>query len=169
MHLIIDGYNLLYVGRSPIRRDASELQRERDRLIDQLSSYRKLRPCEITLVFDGWQGGWTTEQRERKKGIELIFSRLGEKADDVIKRLVKAKGSGVVVVTSDREVSRFAERVGAAAIPSHRFQERIERSVLSFGKEAGEHDEEEKGGKRKGPARKPSKEERKAREALKKL
>ena len=169
MHLIIDGYNLLHVSRSPIRRDASELQRERDRLIDQLSAYRKLRPCEITAVFDGWQGGWTTEQRERKKGIELIFSRLGEKADDVIKRLIGVTGSGVVVITSDREVSRFAERAGAAAIPSDQFQERIERSVLSFGKEAGERDEEERGERRKGSARKPSKKERKAREALKKL
>jgi len=45
MHLIIDGYNLLHVGRLPIALSAGDLQRERDRLIDELSSYRQARPA----------------------------------------------------------------------------------------------------------------------------
>jgi len=125
MHLIIDGYNLLHVSRSLIRLNSIQLQWERDRLIDQLLAYQKLKPCRITVVWDGWQGGWNTEKREEKRGIELIFSKLGEKADEVIKRLAKEKGSGAIVVTSDREVSRFAERMAVAVIPSEQFQEKL--------------------------------------------
>jgi predicted RNA-binding protein with PIN domain len=168
MHLIIDGYNLLHVGRSLIQLNSIELQWERDRLIDQLSSYRQTKTGEITVVFDGWQGGWATEKKERKKGIELIFSKLGEKADEVIKRLIKEKGSGAVVVTSDREVSRYAERMAVTVISSVQFKEKMERP---FVKTAGdlEQDEEERGSKRKGPSRRLSKKEKRAQAALKKL
>jgi predicted RNA-binding protein with PIN domain len=80
MHLIIDGYNLLHADRTLVPLNSTQLQRERDHLVDQLSAYHSLRQMEMTVVFDGWQGGWSTEKRDRKKGIELVFSKLGEKA-----------------------------------------------------------------------------------------
>ncbi len=168
MHLIIDGYNLLHVTRSLTQLSSVELQRERDRLILQLSDYRQLKPCEITIIFDGWQGGWNTEKKELKKGIELIFSKLGEKADEVIKRLVKEKGSGAIVITSDREIANYAERMTAAVIPSDQFRERLEESFLKIDK-GFEEEKGERGFKRKGPSKRLSKKERRAREALKKL
>jgi predicted RNA-binding protein with PIN domain len=169
MHLIIDGYNLLHVNSSLIRLNAIQLQWERDRLIDQLSAYQKLKPCGITVIFDGWQGGWNTEKRERKKGIELIYSKLGEKADEVIKRLVKGEGSGAIVITSDRDVSRFAERMEVAVIPSEQFQEKLEVSADEFEEIFEEGEEEGKGLKKKGPSRRLSKREKRARAASKKL
>jgi predicted RNA-binding protein with PIN domain len=122
----------------------------------------------MTVVFDGWQGGWNTEKRERKKGIEVIFSRLGEKADEVIKRLIKEKGPGAIVITSDREVSKYAERMAVAVIPSDLFKERMERSGSTIEKGFTE-EVEEKGLKRKGPSRRLSKKERRRRSVLKKL
>ncbi len=169
MHLIIDGYNLLHVIRSLIRLNSTQLQWERDRLIDQLSAYQKLKPCGITVVFDGWQGGWSTEKRERKEGIEIIFSRLEEKADEVIKRLVKEKGSGAIVITSDRDVARFAERMAVSVISSEQFREKLEVSANKFEDIFEEEEEEEKGIKKKGLARRLSKKEKRARTALKKL
>jgi uncharacterized protein len=169
MHLIIDGYNLLHVGRLPKALNPEELRRERDHLVDQLSEYRHSRSCEITAVFDGWQGGWPTETKERKKGIELIFSRVGEKADEVIKRLAKEKGQGAVVVTSDRDICRFAERLGVAVIPSDQFREKMERPALRVEKEFGGEEDEIGGMKRKGPSRRLSKKERRSRAALRKL
>jgi predicted RNA-binding protein with PIN domain len=167
MHFLIDGYNLLHVGRSP--KSLADLEREREHLVDLLSSYRRRRPCEVTVVFDGWQGGWVTEQRERSKGIDLIFSKRGEKADEVIKRLVAGKGSGVVVVTSDREISRFAERMAVPVIPSEQFLGRIEQTALRPEKEEGSEEEEDRGDRKKGPSRRLSKKERRRRAALKKL
>jgi predicted RNA-binding protein with PIN domain len=168
MHLIIDGYNLLHVNRSLSLLNSTELQRERDRLVDQLTAYRQVRSYEITIVFDGWQGGWRTEEKGWKKGIEIIFSKLGEKADEVIKRLVKEKGPGAIVVTSDREVSRYAERMSAAVIPSDQFREKMEGLALSIEKDL-EEAEEERSFKRKGPSRRLSKKERRFRNAIRKL
>jgi len=169
MHLIIDGYNLLHVHRSLTPLNSVQLQWEREHLIGQLSDYQKLKPFGITVVFDGWQGGWSTETRESKKGIEIIFSKLGEKADEVIKRLVKERGSGAIVITSDRDVSRFAERMDVAVIPSEQFREKLEVSSNRFEESLEEEEEEEKGIKRKGLSRRLSKKEQRARTALRKL
>lgn len=169
MHLIIDGYNLLHVGRLPIALSAGDLQRERARLIDELSSYRQAKACEMTVVFDGWQAGWAAEKRERRKGIELIFSQLGEKADNVIKRLVKEKGPGRIVITSDRDIARYAERMGSAVIPSEQFREKMDLSPIRDEKDTEEEEDEQGGIKRKGPSRRLSKKEKRARTALKKL
>ncbi len=169
MHLIIDGYNLLHVTHSLIRLSSVQLRWERDRLIDQLSAYQKLKPSGITVVFDGWLGGWAAEKRERQKGVEVIYSRLGEKADEVIKRLVREKGSGAIVVTSDREISRFAERIDAAVVPSEQFQEKLEGFSSKVEGSLDEDEEEEKGTKKKGLSRRPSKKEKRARAALRKL
>ncbi len=168
MHLIIDGYNLLHAGRSLIQLNGTDLQRERGWLIDQLSAYRRQKPCDITVVFDGWQSGWATEKKERQKGIDLIFSKLGEKADEVIKRVVMGKGAGVMVVTSDREISRFAEKKSVPVVSSDVFRERMEKSAFQREKESL-GDEEGEGQKKKGPSRRLSKKERRTRAALKKL
>jgi uncharacterized protein len=168
MHLIVDGYNLLHADRTLAQLNPNQLQRERDRLVDQLSAYRSLRQMEITLVFDGWQGGWPTEKRERKKGIDLVFSRLGEKADEVIKRLAREKGAGATVVTSDREISRYAERMAVAVIPSDQFKEKMENALMT-GEKDFQDEEGRTGEKKKGPSRMLSKREKRMRSALKKL
>ncbi len=168
MHLIIDGYNLLHVDRSFIQLTPLQLQKERDRLVEQLSTYRTLKQMEITVVFDGWQGGERTERKEKKKGIELIFSKLGEKADEVIKRLVRGKGAGVTVVTSDREISRYAEKIAVPAIPSDQFKEKMQSAFAGSGDDFDDK-EEERGVKRKGPSRMLSKKEKRLRAALRKL
>ncbi len=168
MHLIIDGYNLLHITLPLFQGASEDLQRKREQLIDQLSSYRQKKPCDLTVVFDGWRGGWVTEKRERKKGIDLIFSKLGETADEVIKRLVKERGSGAVVVTSDRDISRYAQRLSAAVIPSDQFRERIESLGLR-GEREDAFEEEEQEGSKKGPSRRLSKKQKRLRAALKKL
>jgi predicted RNA-binding protein with PIN domain len=122
----------------------------------------------MTVVFDGWQGGWNTEKREKKREIEIIYSKLGEKADEVIKRLVKEKGSEAMVITSDRDISRFAERMDVAVISSEQFFEKLEVSSNRF-EEGFEEEEEEKGVHTKGLSRRLSKKEKRARAALKKL
>jgi uncharacterized protein len=168
MHLLIDGYNLLFLKKSFNSLSALELELARNRLIESLSVYRHRKPCAITVVFDGWQGGWTTERTELRRGIEVVFSKLGEKADEVIKRRLRERGAGLALVSSDRELMKFADRFSASAISSDRFMEKVESEP--FHSESGKDEgEEEITGKRKGPSRRLSKKEKRARAALKKL
>ena len=108
------------------------------------------------------------ERREKKRETEIIYSKLGEKADEVIKRLVKEKGSEAIVITSDREISRFAERIDVAVIPSEQFIEKLEDSSDRL-EESLEEEEEERRMNKKGLSRRLSKREKRVRAALKKL
>jgi hypothetical protein len=95
---------------------------------------------------------------------------VGEKADDVIKRLVRERGAGSMVITSDREISKDAERMSVVAIPSDQFREKLEQSVgevETFLKD--EEEGEDRGVKKKGLSRKLSKKEKRKRIALRKL
>jgi len=169
MQLIIDGYNLIYAGRHMPRMNAAGLQRQRDRLIDLLSSYRKQKGSDITIIFDGWQAGWFEEQREFKKGVEILFTRSGEKADDVIKRMARYRGSGAVIVSSDREIAKYAEKMGVTVIPSEQFLGRLKISEKRVEKDARQEDDEGRRSKQKGPSRRLSKKEKRLRSVLKKL
>lgn len=145
----------------------------RETLIDHLAFYKRVRGHEITVVFDGWRSGGLTEYQQWQKGILVIYSRRDEKADEVIKREAKRFGHGAVVVTSDREVAHFAETVGATAVSSEEFEGKMGMALVveEKGMEPEEADWEvrEKGTKKKGPARRLSKNRRRAIQRLKKL
>ena len=113
-HLIIDGYNLLGV-RGQVGPDSESA---RERLLRDLSAYRQRKSHSITVVFDGWQQGMGAERREHRAGVEVVYSRRGERADQVIQRLVEEFGLDCAVVSSDREVADFAKSRGAFVMGS---------------------------------------------------
>ena len=142
-------------------------------MIRQLASYKRVRGHEITVVFDGWQSGNLTESQQSERGILVIYSKRNERADEVIKRMAKRFGQGAVVVTSDRELVHFAEKVGATAVSSEEFEGKMGIAVImeakGMGPEEAGNDIRGKGTKKKGPARRPSKRRRRMIERLKKL
>jgi predicted RNA-binding protein with PIN domain len=124
-HIIIDGYNLAFAlreTRAEVRNDQDQTRRI---LLDLLRRFKKLHPAEVTVVFDG--RGDQPDRRQRISGIDLIFSRSPVTADDEIRTLVaRAKDPGrLLVVSSDREVSRPARRRGAETIRSDEFGDRL--------------------------------------------
>ena len=121
LHLIVDGYNLLaQTGRIGAGTSLhSEMARES--FLRDLAAYRQRKSHAITVVFDGWQQGWGTEQREHRLGLEVIFSRRGEKADQVIQRLAAEFGSDCAVVSSDHEIVDFARAQGAFVMKAQEF------------------------------------------------
>jgi uncharacterized protein len=163
MEIIVDGYNLIGAEHG-LRGD---LKQQRNWLIQRLSLYQKKKGFTLTVVFDGWQSGWIDEVKEKSEAVTIVYSRQGEKADTVIARIAREKGSGCVVVTSDREVRNAVERFGAAAIYAGEFAA-IMRSL-----DAPFYDDEadltEAMAVRKGNPRQLSKAERRRREKLKKL
>jgi len=166
--LLIDGYNLIHADPSA-RANGEE---ETETLLETLRRYKRYKGHSITVVFDGYEGGMPTEGTERVKGITVIHSRLGEKADQVIERIARKWGGSCVVVTSDREVADAVERSGAAVIASSDFIDRLE--MVEYLALKGEtEEEEEEGGKlntrKKGNPHRKSKKERAKERRLKKL
>ena len=67
----------------------------------------------------------STEQREFLSGIEVIYSKRGEKADQVIQRLVRRYGAECAVVTSDHEIVNTARSHGAFVLGAREFAGRL--------------------------------------------
>ncbi len=172
MHIIIDGYNLIKQSDSLRGFDRISLEDGRMELIRRISLYKKSRGHKITIVFDGWMNGSIIEERNRKEGIDIIYSKKGEKADEVIKRMAKKKEEEVVVVTSDRDIAGSVSRSGCVAISSPEFEVRMDGM---FRYECLDPEDEESlnevsgGTRKKGPSRKIPKKKRAALERIKKL
>jgi hypothetical protein len=84
----------------------------------------------IVVVFDGWKGGSGVENSSLRGGVKVIFSRLGEKADSVIKRILSSERRDWIVVSSDREIAGHAWATDAVPIPSEKFLPFIENMGL---------------------------------------
>lgn len=163
MDVIIDGYNVIGAEHGL----QGGLEHKRNRLIQQVAGYQKLKKFTITIIFDGWQTGSGMETEEKRQGLRIIYSRYGEKADAVIVRIAREKGSGCVVVTSDREIRNAVERFGAVGIAASEFIE-ILRSMEQPFEDLFDDDETEQRAK-KGNPRQLSKSERNRQDKLKKL
>jgi uncharacterized protein len=159
-HIIIDGYNVIGVSHR-------DLTRERERLIQIISGYRKLKGHEIVLVFDGWKSGSRTEEVIRTGGITVIYSRIGEKADAVIKRIIGNEREWIVV-SSDREIVSYSWSHSCVPVPSETFLSVVENPGNS---PTGEYDPlyEEDDLPKKGNARMLSRKDRAVLRVLKKL
>jgi predicted RNA-binding protein with PIN domain len=170
LHLIIDGYNL--IRQSPYLQeiDARDLEAGREALLESLAAYRQARPQhKITVVFDGWVAGDLKESRDRRAGVTIVYSRRGERADEVIKRLLGKERSRAVVVSSDRELQESANRVSAAWISAPEFEMSHLRLAAAGFPEADEEASSEQGTRKKGPSHRAPKRQRQRQQRLKKL
>ena len=178
MHIIIDGYNMIRQSDALRRYERLSLEAGRDALARSVSHYKKQRGHKVTVVFDGWQGGPVEEEWDRLSGIDIIYSRKGEKADEVIKRMVQERSEEVVVVTSDRNIADFVSRRGGTAISSQDFDELMGRAknvVNGHARHTAEKLDKEEDDptmgrvKRKGPSRRLSRRKKSAMERIRKL
>ncbi len=155
LHIIIDGYNLIRQSRSLGMLDNQDIQLGRDALLENLVEYKKIKRHRITVVFDGSNAPPLSPGRDRVKGVEVVFSRRGELADAVIKRMVAKERERAIVVSSDREVSDFAASRAASVISSPEFEEKLAMAAYMNIKGL---EEEDQGGwkpttKKKGPSK----------------
>ena len=110
--LIIDGYNVIH--RVPELRALmdQDLERAREGLLDRAAAYRAGKKIAVTVVFDGAEVGGRPPAA--RVGVRVRFSRHGEKADPLIKRLIDQARQPrlLTVVSSDQEIVRYARQYG---------------------------------------------------------
>jgi predicted RNA-binding protein with PIN domain len=163
MEIIIDGYNL--IGRDGGLHGV--LEHKRNWLVQQLAAFRQKKNHDITIVFDGWRSGLRNSVEENRGGVKVVFSPLGEKADSVIVGLARRRGSGCLVVTSDREIRSAVEKFGAVALSSGEFAEVLQSVDRPY--DDSRYLEPQHESSKKGTNKRLSKAERKRSEVLRKL
>ncbi|MBM3280419.1 MAG: NYN domain-containing protein [Candidatus Handelsmanbacteria bacterium] len=108
-HLLVDGYNLIKTSALFSHYERTSLQRARQALVQALNGYARQRGARVTLFFDGGAG----QGEPAPAGpVQVVFSRVPLKADDLIKEAVQERHGArdLRVISTDREVARFAQR-----------------------------------------------------------
>jgi predicted RNA-binding protein with PIN domain len=123
VHLVVDGYNVTMAGYPDL-----PLETQRARLVNGLAALAARSGAEVTCCFDGA----TVEGRVPSmstRGVRVLFSKPGEIADELIRRLVREEPPGrpVVVVSSDREVADGVRRSGARPVSAIALVRRLDR------------------------------------------
>ena len=172
IHIVVDGYNFIRRSRHLNDLDRQDILLGREALQDMLSAYKKVKRHRITVVFDGQNAVPGAGQRAQSKGIHTIFSRNGRSADDVIKKIALQEREKAVIVSSDNDVIDFCTSQGASVIRSEDFENTLYQAAYSSGNGRGMEisgDERNTGTKKKGPAKRLSKKERRHRRKTGKL
>ncbi len=171
IHIIIDGYNLIRQSKSLSILDMQDIQLGREALVDMLAAYKKVRSHRITVVFDGTTAPLFSQQRDRHKGISVIFSHQGESADTVIKKMARREMQRALVVSSDQDIVQSAASSGAATVSANEFENKL---IMSMDMDGLQFDRDDYNGwrpttKKKGPSKRRSRRQRKNSAKIRKL
>ena len=167
-NILIDGYNLIGIAHR-------DIEKARHDLIQKLGAYANIKQHNITVVVDGWKAGQAVETQKRMSGITVIFSRIGDKADDVIKDMLSSGAKSWIAVSSDREIYDFAEKKHFAALTADQFEEKLFLALEGMTQNNEEErwrDDEDRyptQTRKKGNPQKLARKEKRKIEALKKL
>ncbi|WP_436232721.1 NYN domain-containing protein [Actinacidiphila alni] len=122
-HLVVDGYNVTKTGYPSM-----PLEKQRLRLLGGLAALAAQSGAEVTCVFDGADLDMPVLLAP-PRGVRVLFSKAGETADELIRRLVRAEPPGrqIVVVSADREVADGVAKAGARPVASVLLLKRLAR------------------------------------------
>jgi predicted RNA-binding protein with PIN domain len=136
---LIDGSN--FIGYSSPR--SLKDPRTKYHLVSQLLIFQRLKKTRVLLVFDGSPDLNLIGETFQKKKFSVIFPPLGGDADETIKEIISKQSDlrRFFVVSSDRELKRFAKSKGANSLSSKEFSREL-KAVLKEYKEFLETEKE---------------------------
>jgi predicted RNA-binding protein with PIN domain len=121
MIIVIDAYNLLR-SVPPYKKTITD--KERAHFIVSLGTYGHRKGHKMVIVFDGGAHEWAF--KEQTKVVTIIYSGIHETADDYIKEYVQLHhAKDLLVVSSDTELNRYAQRYNIPSIDSVMFYQLV--------------------------------------------
>ena len=140
MTVLIDGYNLMHA--LSILSGGISLEEGRRQLLDTLGMYKRKKGHKMVVVFDGKDKVSMGEERMRCSGIEVVFTRRGETADEVLVKMAARLREGAVVITSDRSIRDEVLSFGTQSFTSQDFGDKLwwfQYSEMKGGEEPEEY------------------------------
>ncbi len=104
------------------------MESQRNHFLNALIEYREKKEHDITVVFDGWKGGGK-ETSTVIGGIQVIYSGIGERADDVIKRIISSRRRRWIVVSSDRDIVNYSWSSDCVPVKSEIFERKMFETI----------------------------------------
>ncbi len=123
MSLLIDGHNI--IGSGVLEGISLEDENDEKLFVSRLRVWRSNYKGKMTVIFDrGIVGGASRELSGG--GVEVIFARNPQEADDWIRRRIQRRPQGLIVVTNDWALRKEAELYDIETWEAEEFVQRME-------------------------------------------
>ena len=141
VRILVDGYSLLHSWPELARGKARHSAVARDELIHWLTQYRDAIGTPITIVFDGGGAPAGTSKTPSTPQLEILYSRAGQTADDIIERVTHRMQSfgEVLVVTDDYAERDTVIALGGMASSCDNFIRDVESAMAGLQAEVKYH------------------------------
>ena len=134
VRILVDGYSLLHGWPELAPGKPRHSAAARDELIRQLTLYRDAVGTPITIVFDGANVDIRLSAVESTPEVEILYSRTGQTADDIIERVahrMSAYGE-VLAVTDDHAERDTVISMGGMAASCLSFIQTVEAALVEL-------------------------------------
>ena len=152
VRVLVDGYSLLHHWPELTPGRARHSFHARDALVAALTQYQDSSGTPVTLIFDGGGAPPDTPKNETAKdGIEVLFSKKGQTADQIIERvahLMKPYGE-VLAVTNDYAERETVISLGGSACSCENFLDMLNDTVDDMHVGVTQHNKRERKGYRR--------------------
>jgi predicted RNA-binding protein with PIN domain len=151
VRILVDGYSLLHNWLELAPGRARHSAAARDELIRRLTLYQDATGTPVTVVFDGAGRHSGRPTALSRSEIEVLYSRRGQTADQVIERAVHRFGpyGEVLVVTEDHAEREMVISLGGSAASCGNFIRDVENALADLGDEIKDHNRNERHGFRR--------------------
>jgi predicted RNA-binding protein with PIN domain len=146
VRILVDGYSLLHNWPELAPGQPRHSAAARDELVFRLTKYRDAIGTPITIVFDGANADRRLSTVESTPEMEILYSRSGQTADDVIERAahrLQAYGE-VLVVTDDYAERDTVIALGGMASSCQSFIRTVESALAEMADHIKTHNRAER-------------------------
>jgi hypothetical protein len=145
--ILVDGYSLLHNWPELAPGAARHSERARNELIRVLTCYHDATGEPVTVIFDGAGAGRGRPKDEQGGAVEVLFSRAGQTADEMIERAAhrfQERGHEVLAVTDDNAVRDMVTGFGGATAGCANFIRMIENALAELQDDLKNHNRTER-------------------------
>ena len=130
-YLFVDGYNIINAWDRLKSLSKVDLQLSRDLLIEIMSEYQSYSGINVIVVFDAHMVKGNSGMRETIKGVEVVYTKESETADQFIERRLDDIGreERVTVATSDWMEQQIVLGRGGTRISARELEILVDRDL----------------------------------------
>jgi predicted RNA-binding protein with PIN domain len=146
VRILVDGYSLLHNWSALAHGQPRHSAAAREELIHALTQYRDAIGTPITIVFDGSGGPPARGGAPSTPELEVLYSKAGQTADDVIERAAYRLShfGEVLVVTDDYAERDTVLSMGGMASSCENFIRTIESALTELQRDLKHHNRKER-------------------------
>jgi len=146
IRILVDGYSLLHNWPELANGWPRHSAAARDELIRRLTLYRDAIGTPITVFFDGGGAPGGTPAAASTPEMEVLYSRSGQTADDMIERATHRFGAygEILAVTDDQAERETVTSLGGSASSCWNFIQSVESALAELADDIKHHNRRER-------------------------